>query len=272
MGAIVRESGTALSAIEVQAQALDVALRAASVLKQARGLLPEALKNEGEIVAVLLAGQELGLPPMSALRGLQVVKGKVVISYDTMIALLRRAGYRIEWLDSTSSRAALRLTAPDGSEHLESWDEARAKRAGLWGKGTWAQYPDTMLRARCVSSAARAFAGEVLAGVYVEEAGERIELEARGRPAPTSPAPRADVVDVAHEPDARALPTRLAELRDAEELRAWIATHWLAARDRLGEQAAGERVLGAARRLSLEEGEVTGWLAEATPVGEGEGA
>jgi hypothetical protein len=176
MSAIVRSGQHALSMIEMQTQGLDLALRAAAALKGARGLLPDALKTEGEIVAVLLAGQELGLPPMASLRGLQVVRGKVIISYDTMVALLRRAGYRIEWLVTTATEASLRLTAPDGAMHTERWDEARARKAGLWGQGTWGKYPETMLRARCVSSAARAFAGEVLAGVYVEEAGEREEI------------------------------------------------------------------------------------------------
>src|SRR5690606_7608992 len=116
--AIVRDGQHGLTMVQAQAQALDVALRAAGALKNARGLLPEALKSEGEIVAVLLAGQELGLPPMAALRGLQVVRGKVIVSYDTMIALLRRAGYRIEWLVSTATEARLRLTAPDGTQHI----------------------------------------------------------------------------------------------------------------------------------------------------------
>lgn len=179
--------------IEAQTSAMDLVLRTAEKLKGARGLLPETLKTEGEIVAVLLAGQELGIPPMAALRGLQVVRGKVIISYDTMIALLRRASYRVEWLESTQTKAVLRLTSPDGSTHVETWDQDRAKRAGLWGKGTWSQYPETMLRARCVSSGARAFAGEVLSGVYVEG-----EIDA-SRPSPTVTVESAGA-DVAAEP------------------------------------------------------------------------
>ena len=167
MGDAIIRSGDS-SAVVAHAQMLDVAMRAAAALKNARGMIPESLKSEGEVLAVILAGQELGLPAMASLRGLQVVRGKVIISYDTMIALLRRAGYRISWLESTSTKATLRLTAPDGEQHVETWDQDRAKRAGLWGKGTWSQYSETMLKARCVSSAARAFAAEVLAGVYVE--------------------------------------------------------------------------------------------------------
>jgi hypothetical protein len=273
VSAIVKDGG-GLSMIEAQTQALDVALRAAAALKGARGLLPEALKSEGEIVAVLLAGQELGLPPMASLRGLQVVRGKVIISYDTMIALLRRAGYRIEWLASTATEATLRLTAPGGSTHTETWGEERAKKAGLWGKGTWSQYPDTMLRARCVSSAARSFAGEVLAGVYVEEAGEREEIEARAVRAVASVervrehVPE-DWIDAEHEPAPepaeRGVPKQLAALRGADELRAWVAAYWLEYRDLRGETA-GDRVLARADVLKVDRESVIGWLAAATPT------
>jgi hypothetical protein len=141
-------------------------LRTASALRTAGGMIPKHLRSEGEILAVIMAGQELGLPPMAALRGLYLVHGKVGLSYDAMVGLLRRAGYRIQWQESTPTRAVLELTHPDGSTHTETWDVERAKTAGLWGSATWRKYPDTMLRARCVSSAARAFAGDVLAGCY----------------------------------------------------------------------------------------------------------
>jgi hypothetical protein len=226
MSAIVKADA---SAVVTSAQMLDVALRTAGALKNARGLLPESLKSEGEIVAVLLAGQELGLMPMAALRGLQVVRGKVIISYDTMVALLRRAGYRIEWLHGDATKATLKLTAPDNSTHVETWDEARAKKAGLWGKGTWAQYPDTMLRARCVSSAARAFAGDVLAGVYVEgeiptTVAEVAPLRAeviRNEPPATEAPPRKTIET--EDGEIVEVPNTFAECRDPEDLRRFCA-------------------------------------------------
>lgn len=247
-------------AVTGTAQMLDVALRAAGTLKSARGLLPDSLKTEGDIVAVLLAGAELGLGPMAAIRGLQVVRGKVIISYDTMIALLRRASYRIEWMESTSTRAVLKLTAPDGSTHVETWDQDRAKRAGIWGKGTWSQYPETMLKARCVSSAARSFAGDVLAGVYVEG-------EIENRPAP--------IVQLEPKPDA-VPPQRVAETSDGEiaEVRATFAECETAAelevfcrdkRDALSALRNGQRKTAtakcreAAERCGVEAGVALGW-------------
>lgn len=261
MSAIVRNGQQGLTMVQAQAQALDVALRAAGALKNARGLLPEGLKNEGEIVAVLLAGQELGLPPMASLRGLQVVRGKVIISYDTMVALLRRAGYRIEWLTSSATEARLRLTAQDGSTHTERWDEARAKKAGLWGSSTWAKYPDTMLKARCVSSAARAFAGEVLAGVYLEESGEGDEIAQRAPEPPVERHEPADVVDA--DPEQPATPAQLRECRTAEELQAWIAAHAPHAAEQHGGDVVGAKVLEHADKIGVDPADVDRWLGAA---------
>lgn len=146
---------------------LDAMMRTASMLRQAGGMIPKHLRSDGEILAVIMAGQELGLGPMASLRGIYLIHGKVGMDYATMIGLLRRHGYRIEWLEKSSAVAHLKLTHPDGSEHSERWDVERAKSARLWGqKGPWSQYPEAMLTARCVSSAARAFAGDVLAGCY----------------------------------------------------------------------------------------------------------
>jgi len=218
MTAIVKDSGGAMAQVT---EMLDVALRTAAQLKNARGLLPESLKTEGEICAVLLAGAELGVPPMAALRGLQVVRGKVIISYDLMVGLLRRAGYKIEWLAASATKAQLRLTAPDGTQHTETWDQERAKKAGLWGnKGPWSQYPETMLKARCVSSAARAFAGEVLAGVYCEEAAE---LGPSAQVTTLRPAtPPTDIVDAETGEVHEALPSTFGKCKTIEQMVAWI--------------------------------------------------
>ena len=251
-------------------------------------LLPDALRNKpADVLVSIMAGAELGLAPMAALRGLQIVRGKVIISYDTMIALLRRAGYRIEWLTSTAAEATLRLTASDGAQHVETWTAERAKKAGLWGTGTWGKYPDTMLRARCVSSAARAFAGEVLLGVYVEESGEREEIAApvvRMQPAepareapqsiedaiieaeascaagytnrPAEPAP-----DPANSPPLKRKGSRPEDCASEAALEAWIAQHGVEVMRR-GESAI-KRVVAQATRLELvsddEHGEISSY-------------
>ena len=139
----------------------------ARALKGAGGFIPEHLKTEGQILATILAGRELGLGPMASMRGLHVVKGKVGADYSLWVALLKRNGYSVEWLESSAEKVVLRLTDPKGKLHVETWDKARATTAGLWGnQGPWKNHPETMLRARAVTSAGRSFAAEVMAGGY----------------------------------------------------------------------------------------------------------
>lgn len=146
---------------------LGAMVKVADALGDAGPMLPKHITSKGAALAVIMAGDELGIPPMAALRGLFLVNGKVGMDYSLMVGLLRRAGYKVQWVAKGPERCELLLTHPDGTTHTEVWDVERAKKAKLWGNsGPWSTYPEAMLSARCVSSAARAFAGDVLAGCY----------------------------------------------------------------------------------------------------------
>lgn len=159
-----------MSEAMVKASDLDGLMRVADMLGKAGPMLPAHIKSPGEALAVIMAGAELGIPPMASLRGIHLVKGKVGMDYSLMIGLMRRAGYGVQWVTKSATRCELLLTHRDGTTHAEVWDVERAKKAGLWGgAGSWSNYPEAMLTARCTSSAARAFAGDVLAGCYSME-------------------------------------------------------------------------------------------------------
>lgn len=152
---------------EIVRSELGALVKVADALGDAGQMLPKHITSKGAALAVIMAGDELGIPPMAAMRGLFLVNGKVGMDYALMVGLLRRAGYRVEWPVKSDTRCELLLTHPDGTTHTEVWDVDRAKKAKLWGNsGPWSTYPEAMLTARCVSSAARAFAGDVLAGCY----------------------------------------------------------------------------------------------------------
>lgn len=161
----------------------------AAAVAKADGMIPRAyLGNPGKILACVLAGQELGVGPMASLRAFHIVEGKPVASYDFWIARLRAAGYRVEWPQLTTEAVTLRLTSPAGEVHVETWDKGRAQAAGLWGgKDPWRKYPQTMLQARCVATAGRAFAGEVMFGCYEQD--EMHELAREPQAAPVAQAP-----------------------------------------------------------------------------------
>ena len=123
------------------------------------------------------AGAELGLTPCVSMTGINIIKGRVTLSAQTMASCMKRAGYKLKTKFATDS-CTITVIDPDGEELGESsFSLADAKRAGLSG-GNWQKYPRNMLFARAVSNAARWFAPEVLTGVYTpEEMGEDGPLE-----------------------------------------------------------------------------------------------
>lgn len=141
----------------------------AKSLKLAGGFLPPHLKNEGEIVAVVLAGRELGLPPMASIRGIKLVKGNVTLDASLQLALMVRAGCKVKWLkDGSDGEAVLRLERPGQEPHESKFTLADARKAGLSGDN-WSKYPAAMLRARAVTTAGKAYVPDVLSGVYLPD-------------------------------------------------------------------------------------------------------
>lgn len=133
------------------------------------GLLPRDLQqNAGNVFLVLMAGAELGLGPAASIRSLHVVDGKVGMSSELILARLLAAGVKIRWVESTDKVARLRMERPGFDPHEEEYTYDDAKRAGLTGKKNWQSYPKQMLRARCVSSAARAYAPDLMGGGVVD--------------------------------------------------------------------------------------------------------
>jgi hypothetical protein len=182
-------------------------LQLAKTLSGARGMIPAHLKSEGEIVAALLAGRELGIPPMMSLRTIHLIDGKVGLDASLQLGLMLRAGVRSQWVESTDERAVLRLTRPGFAPHEQVYAIGDAKAAGLAGKQNWQRHPKAMLRARCVSAAARAYAPDVLTGVYtpdeLEEIGERAPVHVESRVVRDEP-PAPDVEHVTARAEAQA--------------------------------------------------------------------
>lgn len=127
---------------------------------------PEFRGKQDEVYSALLTGLELGLGPMASMRHISVIDGKPALSAAMQLALLRKAGHRIEVKEQSPTRCAIVGTGPDGTKLEISYTIEEAKHAGLTGKNNWTKYPADMLWARCVSRyARRADAGATL-GIY----------------------------------------------------------------------------------------------------------
>lgn len=143
-------------------------------------LIPQDLRAKPDDVFVtLLAGHELGLAPMASLRAIHVIKGKPVLSADTMVAIVLSSGaaeYFIPVGEATQTSATYE-TKRRGAPHpvQMTWTIEDAKRANLLSNDNWIKHPRSMLKARCKSQLARDVYPDALAGCYEEGEAEEIK-------------------------------------------------------------------------------------------------
>lgn len=197
------------SGLDMVASLADV-LRLADTLSQARGgFIPSHFTNSAQVAAVILAGRELGVGPMAALRSFYLVNGKLGMDASFVSGRMLAHGVGLEWLRDDDECASVRLSRAGMPPYVSTFSRQDAERAGLWGTATWRKYPRAMLRARAITAGARAYAADCFAGsVYtpdelrggddrdeqpaqrVQQAAERVEaasspavIEAHGEPA-----------------------------------------------------------------------------------------
>lgn len=225
-------NGTGLAKVESAAlapgldmvQSLGDVFQLARALKGAVGFIPKALDTEGKIAACILAGREMGIPPMQSLRGIHIIDGKPTFDATLIMARImeRIPGIRVEWIRSDAEVAELRLQRPGHAPYTQRFTIEEAKSAGLTGKDNWRKYPAAMLRARCISAAARAYTPDVFGGaVYAhgeiggeEEQPAEIAVQVETRPAPAASKPARSLDDIA----ARATPRAVATTADGTKI------------------------------------------------------
>lgn len=157
-------------------------------------LIPDGYRNQpANVLWAMDLADALGVPFPQVMQTMVVMRGRMTMSADLMAAIVRRAGHklRIHEQGMSVTAALIRQDDPD-YEFTVTWDEAKARQAGLWGqRGPWSLYPTQMLRSRAITEVCRQGASDALAGTtYTPE-----ELE--GPNIPTSATP-----DAALEPPA----------------------------------------------------------------------
>lgn len=175
----VREDSLAPAAVNAR-------MRYSQALAQS-DLVPDAYRGRPANVLVAVEyGNALGIRPIAALTGINVIKGKPTMSADLMASVVRQAGHRLRVSQDGMSVTAqlIRRDDPDFT-YTATWDEQRARRAGLWGqRGPWSQYPEQMLRSRAITEVCRQGASDCLYGaVYTPE-----ELDGAAFPESQQPA------------------------------------------------------------------------------------
>jgi hypothetical protein len=147
---------------------VDEAMRLGQIMG-ASGMF-EGVKVE-QAVAKVIAGRELGIGPMAAMRGVNIIKGKVSLSAELVATLIKRSGrydFRADVADDHAS-----VTIYDRGEALApvTFTVDDAKRAKLIASdGNWVKYPGDMCFTKAVIRAARRHCPEVIGGaVYMDD-------------------------------------------------------------------------------------------------------
>lgn len=163
-------------------QSVEEVFRLATAIAKS-GMAPSSMNTPEKITIAIMHGAEIGLPPMQAVQRIAVVNGRPTIWGDAIPALLLSRGFRIQETvtgEDDERGATCTVTRPDGEKTTRRFTVADAKTAGLWGKvGPWKQHPDRMLQMRARGFAARDGAADVLAGLYLSEEAEDIDITPR---------------------------------------------------------------------------------------------
>lgn len=148
----------------------------------------KGVKEEAQAVVKILYGQELGVSPIAAMRGVFIdANGGISLSAGLISAMILRSGkYMYNVVQSTADvceidflrdgekvgNVKLTMSEARASNMNQQWDSEK----GAWKeKHTWKSYPSDMLFARCVTRGARRFCPDVFLGpVYVPD-----ELDSR---------------------------------------------------------------------------------------------
>ncbi|MGP9720144.1 hypothetical protein [Corynebacterium sp. AOP40-4SA-5] len=145
-------------------------------------LIPQQYRqNPGNLLFAAEYADNLGIGRIHVLTSIAVINGRPSPSADLMAAMVRAHGHRLRvWGDDTEAHAEIVRSDDPDFTFRANWDEAKARKAGLWGnKGPWTNYPAAMLRARAISEVVRMGAQDVMAGgIYTpEELGATVNAE-----------------------------------------------------------------------------------------------
>ena len=126
------------------------------------------IASKEQALVKIMAGQELGIPPVQAVNKLYIVNGKIGMGVEAMATLLAERGYTwdMTWDDMDKPTVCEVIFNHNGRKPFKSrFTMSDAKRAGLLkGNGAWEKYPKDLLYARAFSSGARKYAPEALSG------------------------------------------------------------------------------------------------------------
>jgi hypothetical protein len=128
-------------------------------------------KDEAQAMSLMLLAQAEGMHPMAAIQDFDIVQGRPARKTHSILARFQAAGGSVAWEEISGARACGAFSHKQGGTLRVEWTIEQAKRVGLTGKDNWKNYPQAMLRARCIAEGVRAvYPGAIGGMLSVEEA------------------------------------------------------------------------------------------------------
>jgi len=141
--------------------------KAAAAVAGSKAIASLREMSEADVIAVMLTGHELRVPPMQAINEIWIIQGHISPSAKVRRALCLRAGVRIETVDEGPEHCTVCVTRPDRPEHpyTHTYTLEMAKTAGLVkGDSNWIKNPGRMLYARATGNALNDSCPDIIGG------------------------------------------------------------------------------------------------------------
>jgi len=169
---VARVSDVARTDDVSQVQRLGGLLAASGYFADAREMAQAAVK--------VMAGRELGIPPIASMMGINIIKGKAALGAHLIASRIIAHGYKIRHKRLDNTGCELEFIGKDGEVlGVSSFDEADAKSASVFGE-MYKRYPRNMYYSRAISNGCKWFTPEVTCGMPVytpEELGANVDSE-----------------------------------------------------------------------------------------------
>lgn len=134
------------------------------------------IKSAAQAMVKIMAGNELGLPPLASISGIHIIAGKPVIGAGLIASAVKSSGkYNYRVVENTEKHCSIDFY--EGSEKIgnSSFSYEDAKKAGTKNLD---KFPKNMLFARAISNGVKWFTPDVFAGpVYVPEEMQQVVTE-----------------------------------------------------------------------------------------------
>lgn len=134
------------------------------------GFLPKSITSPEQAMAIILTGRELGIGPMAALQGIDVIQGKPSVSPQLMLAMANGTG-QVEDIkvETGNDGATVTIKRKGRSPYTTTFGPKEARAMALDGKDNYKKQAPVMYQWRAIGANLRVTFPDVIKGMYVAD-------------------------------------------------------------------------------------------------------